>query len=172
MSQGKVKSLAMLFNSFPALTWSVEATRAKVETYLSVLEIYSDDQVRAACQNIMRHDRAFPPSAGELRAECERVTVSMLPPVSRDRNLPPPDKRTDEEKAASRARVAKIYAEWKAGLPASDAGLAKAVGGMFGVSEPDKKAGPVAVSGSLMERLTTMGLAEPESADDYDKPAF
>lgn len=127
-----------------------------------------------ACQNVMRRDSAFPPSAGELRAECERVVVSRLPPVSRDKNGPPPDMRTDEEKAASRARVAKIYAEWKAGLPSSEKELAKTVGGIFGVAgqEPQKSSGPITVSGLLAERMMEMGLVKPDAIKDQDDAAF
>lgn len=122
-------------------------------TYLDVLSIYSDADVEAACRAMMRRASAFPPSAGELRAECERVAVSKLPPVgSRDKNAPPPDMRTDEERAASRIRVARIYAEWKAGLPPSEAGLAKAVGGMICVSGQEK-AGPVKIGTGLQAFL-------------------
>lgn len=152
----------------------MEATRSKVTTYLDVLSIYSDADVEAACRAMMRRASAFPPSAGELRAECERVVMATRPaPFSSDRNLPPPDKRTDEEKAASRARVAKMYAEWRAGLPASEASLAKAVGGVMGLSgNRPASDGPVTVSGSLMERLSDMGLVRPEDASGQDDAAF
>lgn len=147
----------------------MEATKAKVETYLAVLEIYSDTDVHVACQNMMRRNSAFPPSAGELRAECERIVVQTMAPVSRDKNLPPPDKRTDEEKAASRERVAKMYAEWKAQLPASDRPLAKSIGGIFGVPDSrEKHVGPVSLGEGLQSYF--MGMIERNPPATHEAP--
>ncbi len=119
----KVKSLAMLFNSYPALTWSVEATKAKVETYLSVLDPYSDAQVEKACHAVMRRNSPFPPSAGELAHECA-ATVVYEPDQAKLARFraqgEPPSAMSEEERAAGRARVAKMLADFKAGLPPRD----------------------------------------------------
>lgn len=123
MSQGKVKSLAMLFNSYPALTWSVEATKAKVEVFLSALEPYSDAQVETACQVVMRRNSPFPPSAGELAHECGAAVV-YVPDQAKLAKFraqgEPASTMSEEERAAGRARVAKMLADFKAGLPLAD----------------------------------------------------
>ena len=135
----------------------METTKAKLETYLAVLEIYSESTVETACQNLIRRDSAFPPSAGEVRSECERIEIQKMPPVSRDKNLPPPDKRTDEEKAASRERVSRMYAEWKAQLPPAERPLAKALGGVLGVSaNQEKSIGPVSLGEGLQSYFVGM----------------
>lgn len=158
----------------------MEATRSKVATYLDVLAIYSDTEVETACRNMMRRNSAFPPSAGELRGECERVVTSTRPaPVSHDLNLPPPDKRTDEEKAASRARVAKMYEAWRAGLPPAERGLAKAVGGMLGASPAGQAGkGEVSLGPGLQAYFAAIAPAEPAAVsplladEDDDAPQF
>ena len=56
--------------------------------FIETVAIYSDATVVDACRAIARRDNAFPPSAGELRAECERVHVRTAPLA-----LPPPRER-------------------------------------------------------------------------------
>jgi len=81
--------------------------------FLETTAIYSDATVVEACRSIARRDCAFPPSAGELRAECERVHVRTAPPA-----LPPPRKHhaADAIDARTRALVAASFQKFAADL--------------------------------------------------------
>jgi hypothetical protein len=94
-----------------------------VETYLDVLADFSDDQVRVACNAVMRRNNPFPPSAGELAHECRNAVVHVVDQAKLARfraHGEPPDKRTPEERAASRARVARMVEEFRASLPQAE----------------------------------------------------
>lgn len=119
----KLKSLGMLFDSYPGLTWSVEATRSKMETFLSALAPYSEAQVEKACQVFMRRNSPFPPSAGELAHECGAAQVYQVDQEKLAKfraQGEPASTMTEAERAAGRAKVAKMVADFKLGLPPSD----------------------------------------------------
>lgn len=138
----------------------METTKAKVETYLSVLEPYSDAQIEAACQAFMRRNNPFPPSAGELAHECKAAVV-YTPDPERLKRLrgsgEPSDTRSAEEKAASRQRVAAMYAAWRAGVEPT--GRRAAVGDAETGHCPSS--GPIKIGEGLQEFLVGMMGKEP-----------
>lgn len=101
----------------------MDATKAKIEVYLTALEPYSDAQVETACGVFMRRNSPFPPSTGELAHECGAAVVYVADQAKLARfraQGEPPSTMSEEERAAGRARVAKMMAEFKAGLPPKD----------------------------------------------------
>lgn len=94
-----------------------------MEVFLSALEPYSDEQVKTACQTVMRRNSPFPPSAGELAHECGAAVV-YVPDQTKLAKFraqgEPAATMSEEERAAGRARVAKMLADFKAGLPPRD----------------------------------------------------
>lgn len=147
-----------------------------METFLHALEPYSDAQVERACAAMMRRNSPFPPSAGELAHECGRTVVYAPDPEKLIRfraQGEPVSRRSDEERAASRARVQAMYDAWRAQLPASDDKLVKSVGKMVGASAEN---GPVRVGDGLQAFFTQMMPDEPpppaDKDEDDDAPQF
>lgn len=71
----------------------------------------------------MRRNSPFPPSAGELAHECGAARVYEVDQtkLAKFRSQgEPASTMSEEERAAGRARVAKMLADFKAGLPPRD----------------------------------------------------
>lgn len=134
-----------------------------IKTYLEVIEIYTDEHVQEACQRLTRENREFPPTAGEVRAMCERIVVASMPPRPA---LPSPEHPasalTPEQRAANVARFKALIAE---------------IGWDKKEAEPPRKVRPAPfnMGGPLMQSLVNMGLAKPAppaALDEDDAPTF
>ena len=120
-----------------------------MKTFLDCLTIYDDSVVDAACRNIAREAREFPPSAGEVRAACEKIMLATQPHKKSGSDYKRPLERlTPEEAQASKQRVAEMVRNWKQGLPEPDKSLGSA---------PYKKDAPVSIGSALMESMFKMG---------------
>ena len=119
-----------------------------MKSFLDCLTIYDDQVVDAACRNIAREARECPPSAGEVRAACERIMIATQPHrVSRQGNYGRPlDKLTDDEKEASKARVAEMVKRYKESLPPPDPAFSA---GKYS----QKKDAPVSLGNALVESM-------------------
>lgn len=119
-----------------------------MKTFLDCLTIYEDSVVDAACRNISREAREFPPSAGEVRAACERIMIAAQPHKGgKQGNYGRPlDRLTDEEKEASKARVAEMVKRYKENLPPPDPAFSASKYGQ-------KKDAPVSLGSALIESM-------------------
>lgn len=101
----------MMLSGFPSsLNADKDAARVTLAAYLEAVKNQDDDIVAGACSRLLRRNYKFPPSAGELHAECEkfahdraRAAAAGMPRLPRRKRglsaLPP------EERAAARERV-------------------------------------------------------------------
>jgi hypothetical protein len=121
-----------------------------MKTFLDCLTIYDDSVVDAACRNIAREAREFPPSAGEVRAACERIMITAQPHKgSKQGNYGRPlDQMTPEEKEASKARVAEMVRKYKESLPPPDPA--------FSAKSSNKKDAPVSIGSALFDSMVGM----------------
>lgn len=149
---GKVNSLARMFAGFPSYRPSPGMLTETLKTYLEVLEIYSDDQVQDACLRLTREPREFPPTAGEVRAMCERVVLTSAPPprpALTDESRPYVNDLTPEQRAANVAKFKELVAE---------------LGGKrFGnapVSQKPVRPAPFNFGPSLMKSLAEKGMVK------------
>lgn len=95
-----------------------------MKTFLDCLTIYDDIVVDAACRNISREAREFPPSAGEVRAACERIMLATQPHKKSGNDYKRPlERMTPEEAEASKKRVSEMVGKWKQELPEPDKSL-------------------------------------------------
>lgn len=95
-----------------------------MKTFLDCLTIYDDSVVDAACRNISREAREFPPSAGEVRAACERIMLATKPHKKSGNDYKRPlERMTQEEAEASKKRVSEMVKKWKQELPEPDKSL-------------------------------------------------
>ena len=95
-----------------------------MKTFLDCLTIYDDSVVDAACRNISREAREFPPSAGEVRAACEKIMLATQPHKKSGNDYKRPlERMTPEEAEASKERVREMVRKWKRGLPEPDKSL-------------------------------------------------
>lgn len=161
---GKVNSLARMFAGFPSYRPSAGMLSETIKTYLEVLEIYTDEQVAEACARLTRQEREFPPTAGEVRAMCERIVVSSMPPrpALEDHSKPFDNDLTPEQRADNVRRFKELLAE---------------IAQKNKVDEPPRKITPAPfnMGDRLKRRLIEMGLAKPEPApalEEDDRPAF
>jgi hypothetical protein len=121
-----------------------------MEAFLSCVEIYDDSVVDAACRNITRQSREFPPSAGEVRQACEKVVSATQPyKPSQHKFSRPLDIMTPEEAAASRERVAKMIADFKANVPPPDMPYKSK-------AADNKKDATVAISSALFDSMISL----------------
>lgn len=105
-----------------------------METFLSALAPYSDAQVERACAAFMRRNSPFPPSAGELAHECGLTVVYEVDQEKLARYRAqgtPKSAMSEEEREAAKARVAKLFADFKAGLPPKDDAIWKGSGSIW-----------------------------------------
>lgn len=161
---GKVNSLARMFAGFPSYRPSAGMLAEAIKTYLEVIEIYTDEQVQEACLRLTRQEREFPPTAGEVRAMCERIVVATIPPrpALTDESRPYVNNLTPEQRAENVRRFKELLAE---------------IGEKNKVDEPPRKITPAPfnMGDRLKRRLIEMGLAKTEPApalEEDDKPAF
>lgn len=116
----------------------------------------------------MRRNNPFPPSAGELAHECGAAVV-YKPDQAKLAKFraqgEPASTMSEEEKAAGRARVAKMIQDFKLGLPPPD----KAVWSGKSVWKP----GPVGslIADDLMALMPNEFPGESDALDD-DAPLF
>lgn len=116
-----------------------------MKTFLDCLTIYDDSVVDAACRNISREAREFPPSAGEVRAACERIMLTTQPHKKSGNDYKRPlERMTPEEAEASKKRVSEMVRKWKQELPEPDKSLA---GSAY------KKDAPVSLGSALIESM-------------------
>lgn len=122
-----------------------------MKIFLDCLTIYDDSVVDAACRNISREAREFPPSAGEVRAACERIMIASQPHKGgKQGNYGRPlDRLTEEEKEASKARVAEMVKRYKESLPPPDPAFSASKYGQ-------KKDAPVSLGSALIESMFKM----------------
>lgn len=133
-----------------------------METFLSALAPYSDAQVERACATFMRRNSPFPPSAGELAHECGQTVCYEVDQTKLARyraHGEPPSTMSEDERAASRARVAKMYAEFRAGLPPKDEAIWKSSSGSAWKPPP---LGSL-IAADLMALMPTQPTPEPET---------
>ena len=137
-----------------------------LQTYLDVLEIYSEENVQEACARLTREAREFPPTAGEVRAMCERIVVASLPPraaLGHDDSRPLANDLTPEQREANVRRFKELVAELGA----------KRFENAPGVSKP--RPAPFNFGPSLMKSLAEKGMLKPEPAaalGEDDAPTF
>lgn len=73
MTLEKQKSLVKLLCGFPSMaSLSEDQMQAMLASYLETLSDFSSREVSNACDRIRKRGNAFPPSAGEVYAECEK----------------------------------------------------------------------------------------------------
>lgn len=124
-----------------------------MKTFLDCLTIYDDQVVDAACRNIAREAREFPPSAGEVRAACERIMIATQPHKKSSNDYRRPLERLSPEEAeASRKRVQEMVSKWKKELPGPDKSLG---------ASTYKKDAAVSLGSALIESMFKMRDEEP-----------
>lgn len=132
-----------------------------IKTYLEVLEIYSDEVVQETAARLIREPREFPPTAGEVRAMCEKVVVATLPPrpALTDDSRPYVNDLTPEQRAENVRRLQELVAE---------------IGGnrkVAPVSPKTPRPAPFNMGPSLMASLVEKGLVKEAPAPEIDEDA-
>lgn len=112
----KKHSLLKLWNSFPSLLGiSDEQAGATLGEWNETVAPYSDAIVEAAITALRRRNVAFAPSAGQIRAECEKAAADAS---LRDRvaiaSLPPPT-YSEEYRADMKRRFDALVMELRSG---------------------------------------------------------
>lgn len=157
----KVKSLARMFAGFPSYRPSPGMLTETLGVYLDVLEIYSEETVQEACARLTREAREFPPTAGEVRAVCERIMVASIPPQKAltDESRPFANDLTPEQRAENVRRLRELVVELGRGGSAKFAPARCASDGRLAPAPapaPEASAGPVNVGpalGAYFERM-------------------
>lgn len=126
-----------------------------LKTYLEVLEIYSEEEVAQACARLTREPREFPPTAGEVRAMCERVVISSTPPrpALTDESRPYVNDLTPEQRAENVRRLRELVAEIGANKKVAP------------VSQKPPRPAPFNFGPSLMKSLADKGMVKLEETE-------
>jgi hypothetical protein len=75
-SEAKKRLILEMFSSYPSFSLNQEQTAISTSSYLQVLSGFEPNIVEATCLVFRKKSAPFPPSAGELFAECERQAVA------------------------------------------------------------------------------------------------
>lgn len=166
---GKVNSLARMFAGFPSYRPSAGMLSETISTYLEVLEIYSDEEVAEACRRMTREAREFPPTAGEVRAMCEKVVLASAQPrpALTDETRPLVNDLTPEQRAANVEKFKALLVELGGNMrnapqDATPAGKVRPAPFNFGPS----------LMTSLVEKGLVKVKTEEKLEQDEDAPTF
>lgn len=131
--------------------------------YLEKLQIYPSETVAEACRRLGRRPGAFPPSAGDVRDECERIAVRTTPALPAPKHTHAADSMTDEARERLKIKFQSFAAELASRVEAKRDGwrppTKDEARDWLAAHEGGHGLPPVTVSERLAEKLADMGMA-------------